>query len=134
MCVRASCVALRLQQTWVKIEHNGAMLTQQIVMIDANGGERRVTCAYEIGAESVNEIGGAKTRSTARWADGELVLETWLQAPSGEVYFQDHWSLSNDGQVLTMEHRDDALAGQISRLQRSAEPQPQLFQPLSDEN
>jgi hypothetical protein len=35
-----------------------------------------------------------------------------------ELHFRDCWSLSPNGQILTMEHRDDDLAGQIAVLQR----------------
>jgi len=44
-----------------------------------------------------------------------------MQTSSREVYFQDHWSLSHDGRTLTMAHRDDDLAGQISVLEKSAQ-------------
>jgi len=35
-------------------------------------------------------------------------------APDRELHFKNHWSLSDDGQTLTMAHRDDDLAGQIA--------------------
>jgi hypothetical protein len=42
-----------------------------------------------------------------------------LKAVERELRFRDHWFLSNDAQTLTMEHRDDDLAGQISVLEKA---------------
>ena len=45
---------------------------------------------------------------------GEVVVELAY----GTKVFRDYWSLSDDGQTLTMAHRDDDLAGQITVLER----------------
>jgi hypothetical protein len=52
-------------------------------------------------------------RTHARWDGTELVIESWLETPDRRLHLKDHWSLSADGQTLTMAHRDDDLAGQI---------------------
>jgi hypothetical protein len=44
--------------------------------------------------------------------------------PEREVYFKDHWTLSDDGAILTMIHRGDSLDGQIAVLERSGSEQP----------
>jgi hypothetical protein len=41
------------------------------------------------------------------------VIESWLETPGCQLHFKVHWSLSGDGQTLTMAHRDDDLAGRI---------------------
>jgi len=49
------------------------------------------------------------------------VIESRMTTPDRESHFKDHWSLSNDGQTLTMAHRDDDLAGQVSVLEKSSQ-------------
>ena len=61
------------------------------------------------GGETTNSIGGSTVRTCARRDGAELVIESWLET----LHFKDRWSLSEDGDALTMEHRDDILAGQI---------------------
>ncbi len=46
------------------------------------------------------------------------MLELRLQIGSTEMYLCDRWSLSADGDILFMEHREDALAGQLTVLNR----------------
>jgi hypothetical protein len=52
-------------------------------------------------------------RTHARWDGTELVIESWLETPDRRLHLKDHWSLSADGETLTIAHRDDDLAGQI---------------------
>ena len=87
-------------------------------MTNADGTEQRMTFRFETGAETTNPIGGATARTRARWEGTELVIESWMKTPAREAYFKDHWSLSEDGRTLTMAHRDDDLAGQISVLEK----------------
>jgi len=112
----------------MEIEHREPQLVQRIRLTNAEGAEKRMTFAYETGAETTNSVGGAPARTTARWEGQELVIESWMTTPCRAVYFKDHWSLSDDGRTLTMAHRDGDLAGQISILERcprscSAPPQ-----------
>ena len=102
----------------MEIEHREPRLVQQIHLTNADGAEKRVTFAYEIGAETTNFVGGAPARTSARWEGEELVIESRVMTPCREVYFKDHWSLSGEGRTLTMAHRDDDLAGQVSILER----------------
>jgi hypothetical protein len=44
-----------------------------------------------------------------------------------EFYFKDHWSLSDNGRTLTMAHRDDDLAGQISILEKMPDAESARF-------
>jgi hypothetical protein len=104
----------------VRIEHREPKLIQQILFTDADGAEQRMTFTFEAGAETTNSVGAATARTRARWEGIELVIESWMKTPGREVHFKDHWSLSGDGRTLTMEHRDDDLAGQISVLEKSS--------------
>ena len=104
----------------MQIEHQEPRLVQQIRLTNADGVERRMTFAYEIGAETTNSVGGTPARTSARWEGEELVIESRMMTPCREVYFKDHWSLSGDGHSLTMAHRDDDLAGQVAILEKCA--------------
>jgi hypothetical protein len=102
----------------IEIEHREPRLVQQIHLTNADGAEKRMTFAYETGAETTNSVGGAPARTSARWEGEELVMESRVMTPCREVQFRDYWSISDDGRTLTMAHRDDDLAGQISVLER----------------
>ena len=80
-----------------------------------------MTFTYETGAETTNSVGEATARTHARWEGMELVIESRMKTPAREAHFKDHWSLSDDGRTLTMAHRDDELAGQISVLEKSSQ-------------
>jgi hypothetical protein len=109
------------KQILMKIEHREPALIQQILLTDAKGMEHRRTFTCQIGAETPSSIGGATLRSRARWQGTELVIESRMTTPDRESYFKDHWSLSNGGETLTMAHRDDDLAGQVSVLEKSSQ-------------
>jgi hypothetical protein len=102
----------------MQIEHREPRLVQQIHFTSAVGVEKRMTFAYETGAETTNSLGGAPVRTSARWEGEELVIESRVTTPCREVHFEDHWSVSDDGRTLTMAHRNDDLAGQISVLEK----------------
>ncbi|MGD0125453.1 MAG: hypothetical protein ABSF46_08850 [Terriglobia bacterium] len=104
----------------MEIEHREPRLVQQIHLTNADGAEKRVSFAYETGAETTKSVGGAPARTLARWEGDELVIESRMMTPCREVYFRDHWSLSDDGRTLTMAYRDDDLAGQISILEKGS--------------
>lgn len=97
-----------------KIEHREPHLDQEILVTRASGEEQRLVFSYKTtGEETTNAVGGTTARSRARWEGAELVIESWVEAGGRELHFKDYWSLSGDGQTLTMAHRDDDLAGQI---------------------
>jgi len=105
----------------VKIEHREPRLIQQILFTNAGGTAQRMTFTYETDAETTNPVGEGTARTHARWEGTELVIESRMKTPGREVHFKDHWSLSDDGRTLTMAHRDDDLAGQISVLEKSSQ-------------
>jgi len=106
-----------------KIDHREPTLAQTVVVIDANGGRQQLT--FELltsGEESVNAVGGGQMRTRASWEGEELLIESWLAVGEHTSHFRDYWRLSNAGDTLTMEHRDDDLAGQVAVLERAPEP------------
>ena len=83
----------------MKIAHAGEELKHAVLVTRDNGEEQRMVVAYE---------------SVRAGDTGEIVVEITY----GAKVFRDYWSLSDDGQTLTMAHRDDDLAGQITVLER----------------
>ncbi len=91
----------------------------------ADGGAQRIAFHYETtGDETTNAVGDRTVRSRARWDGAELVIESWMETVGRVFHFKDRWSLSDDGQTLTMAHRDDDLAGQIVAHDKVARERP----------
>jgi hypothetical protein len=103
----------------VKIRHKEHTLIQAMQVISADGQEQNIVVTYETENETINTIGQAQARMRANWNGNELVIESRLQSAGREIYFEDHWSLSDQGRTLTMAHQNDALAGQVSVLERT---------------
>jgi hypothetical protein len=96
-------------------------LGEEILATKTDGSQERGSFHYRTTGEShENLLNGRPARSVAKWIGEELVIETWMEMGSREIYFRDCWSLSPDGQTLVMEHRNDALAGQRVVLARAA--------------
>jgi len=97
-----------------RIEHREPHLDQEILVAQADGNEQHLIFSYNTtGDETTNLIGGKTARTRALWDGNELVIESWLEILDRQLHLKDHWSLSDDGETLTMAHRDDDLAGQI---------------------
>jgi hypothetical protein len=108
------------KQIVMRIEHREPKLLQEIVVMSEIGQEQRVTFNFDTtGIEASNSVGGAIGRTRAQWVGRELAIESWLKIPGRELHFKDYWSLSSDGQILTMAHRGDDLDGQITVLEKS---------------
>lgn len=109
-----------VKELLVKIEHEEPRIVQEILVTYANGDKESMTFTFETtGEESSNPVRGLTGRTRAHWEGTELVIESALKTSERELRFRDHWSLSNDAQTLTMEHRDGDLAGQISVLEKA---------------
>jgi hypothetical protein len=99
----------------VTIDHTDPKLVQKIHVTRKDGTESSLIFHIDTsGRETVN----AQARTQARWMGFELLIESWVQIKDRVFHFKDYWSLSADGDILTMEHRDDDLAGQTSVLER----------------
>jgi len=106
----------------VTIQHREPTLTQAMRVVAADGGVQHLTFTYDTtGEESTNATAAGEVQSRARWNGSELVIDSILTTPSRASHFSDHWSLSPDGQTLTMAHPDDDLAGQVAILERARE-------------
>ena len=102
-----------------KIEHSDPELHLDMLVTKPDGSEDRVVlqCATT-GEPDKSRLNGNTIRGNARWEGPELVIESWARIGEREMHFHDCWSLSPDGQGLTMEHRKGDLAGQIVVLNR----------------
>lgn len=103
----------------VRIEHVEPRLSAEILATKPDGTEDRIAfeCATN-GEQGSNLLNGKPVRGNARWEGKELVIESWMQLGARQLHFSDFWSLSPDGRTLTMEHRNDDLAGQLTILSR----------------
>jgi hypothetical protein len=101
----------------MKIVHGEEDLQQAVLATRADGSEERQVLSYSMtGAQSDTQVRGVPLKVRTRWNGPEMVIE----ATVGETVLRDYWSLSEDGLTLTMAHRDDALAGQVTVLERAA--------------
>jgi hypothetical protein len=104
----------------VKIDHRDPTMVQTMFVVAADGGQQVLTFTYDtIGGESTNAVGGGEAQTRAHWNGSELVIESELKTPNRTFNFRDHWSLSENGEVLQMAHLDDDLAGQIAVLEKA---------------
>ncbi len=103
----------------VTITHSEPQLTQTIIITKEDGNEQRISFKCVTNGELDQcEFDGNKVQGAAHWQNQMLVIELWMQQGGEEFYLCDCWSLSPDGHTLTMEHRADALAGQVAVLHR----------------
>ena len=101
----------------ITIVHREPRLDQEMIVRQAGGAEQRLVFSYmTTGEETTNDFGGRPARSRLHWDGTELVIESWIESAGRELRFEDHWSLSVDGQTLTMAHHNDPLDGQIALL------------------
>ena len=85
----------------------------------ADGGKHRVEFAGRTTGEPAdNVVLGVPWKSHLEWSGSELLIESHVTQNGRESHFRDFWSLSADGETLTMVHRDDDLAGQVTVLRR----------------
>ena len=104
----------------IRIEHSDPELREEILVTKVDGSEERVVFeCWTNGEQGKSLMNGSAVRGNARWEREELVIESWMQFGAREMHFCDCWSLSPDGQFLSMEHRKDDLAGQRTVLDRA---------------
>jgi hypothetical protein len=100
----------------MKIAHGEDDLKQAVLVTRSNGTQERQVLTYSMTDEQLaTELRGSPIKLRVRWNGPEMVIE----ATYGESVFRDYWSLSDDGRTLTMAHRDDPMAGQITVLERA---------------
>lgn len=103
-----------------KIEHREDTIVQTMLVTTSTGDAQRMVFTFSMtGAETTITMAGGTGRTRAHWEGSELVIESALQIAGRELHFRDCWSLSSDGNHLTMAHRDDDLAGQVSVFEKA---------------
>jgi len=101
------------------VRHSDPELVVEMLTTKTDGSQDRLVFrGVTTDEEFTNSVHGLQMRSRARWVGAELLIESWLDVGGRRAHFRDFWSLSSDGQTLTMEHRDDDLAGQITFLEK----------------
>ena len=86
-----------------RIAHQEPSLKLNITQQGRNG-----EFSYELryttdGRENHNDMLGNPLRSRLKWADDVLVIETQGTLNGNDVSIQDHWTLSTDGNTLTVQ-------------------------------
>lgn len=107
------------KSTTIVITHAGDDLHEDMRVTKPDDTEQgaQFKCSLTSGEARLN---GSAIRCRMRWQNDELVIETWPMLGSRELHFCDYWTLSADGQILSMEHRGDDLAGQRIVFQRQS--------------
>jgi hypothetical protein len=104
----------------VTINHTDPVLNVEMVFTKLDDTEEQLLFrGMTTGEEVVNSVRAIQVRSRSTWIGAELLIESWMSLGGRESYFRDYWFLSNDGRMLTMEHRNDALAGQTTVLEKT---------------
>jgi hypothetical protein len=86
------------------IDHKDPSLTEKVEQETANGSQTG-TYRYTIdGHLSSNTAMGEQTDSVAKWDGQDLVIHTSAHGKSNGTGFDDRWTLSLDGSMLTV-HR-----------------------------
>lgn len=108
-----------VKQMIVQISHNEPDFAQVSKVEYADGRTAvRTFMGRTNGEKFANASGNVSIVSVAKWVGKELVIETLIDAKSGEAPLRDYWSLIDGGKKLKMEHRDDALKGHVGVLER----------------
>lgn len=103
----------------VKIDHTEPRISVDMLFTPVEGAPHRIEFKGRTNGEQVeNLVRGTTWRSTIRWVGSELLIESHVNQNDRHFHFRDFWSLSDDGKVLTMLHRDDDLSGQVTVLNR----------------
>jgi hypothetical protein len=103
-----------------KIEHSEPDLSVAMMITMPDGAEHRLLFkGPTTGAQVVNVVNGREWQSQMHWIGPELLIESWVDFGNRKCHFRDFWSVSDDGQALTMEHRNDDLQGQITVLEKA---------------
>jgi hypothetical protein len=121
---RADLAASRLRgptpkEIVVSLVHSDPDLRAEMTIVTADATATHIVFDARTTGEAIaNTIGGAEWVSRSRWAEHELLIESDVSQAGRLMHFRDYWSLSSDGQRLTMEHRGDDLDGQLTVLHR----------------
>jgi hypothetical protein len=116
---KTKLIGAYLKEILMKIDHAEPKLSVVILFTSTEDLHHRVDFKGIIGgATAENTILGNTWHSRMTWEGDELLTETRVSSGSREFHFRDFWSLSADGKILTQEHRDDDLKGQVTILDK----------------
>jgi len=101
------------------IDHSDVALREELIVTKPDGSENRIVFTCRIDDQAGASLNGTPVRGGARWEGTELVIESWIQWGARLAHFCDYWSLSRDGQALSMEHRSGDLLGQLTIFDRT---------------
>ena len=108
----------------VALYHSDPELRVEMTIVSAGNSATQIAFDARTTGEAItNSVLGAQWISRSRWVNGELLIESEVSQSGRQMHFCDYWSLSHDGQRLTMEHRGDDLDGQITVLDRQSGPE-----------
>ena len=85
-----------------RVEHKG---TEMVVTIDEIGERGTVhgVARYTTGGEDcVNDVLGHPMTSSISWEGAVMIMRTWGRFGNADIVLVDRWSLSPDGQTLTI--------------------------------
>jgi hypothetical protein len=98
-----------------KIAHNDPNLKVTTTQSGPNG-QGTVELKYTTdGAESTNEIRGNPMKSTSKWDGDTLIISTKGSFGGNDITFDDKWSLSGEGKVLTISRHIKAPQGELDQ-------------------
>lgn len=107
---------------FIQIDHAEHRIREEVCSTLPDGTENLVVFACSAtGEEGQSTLNGEPIRGSAHWDRDELIIESWIRLAGRELYFRDCWELSEDGRTLSMEHREDALNGQLTVLEKCDE-------------
>jgi hypothetical protein len=103
-----------------KIDHSDPDFSVVMTITMPDGTEHTLVFkGPTTGAQVVNVVNDREWKSQMHWIGTELLIESRVDFGDRKCHFRDFWSVSDDGQSLTMEHRDDDLQGQITVLEKA---------------
>lgn len=103
----------------VSIVHSEPDLQVDMAITSGTSPAARIAFRARTTNESItSSVLGVEWVSRSRWVGDELLIESHVDQSGRQLHFCDYWSLSPDGRRLTMEHRGDDLAGQVTVLER----------------
>jgi hypothetical protein len=86
----------------VKIEQHANDLTMTMGVLTREG-EELTTYRYRVGSDdNQNTMHGAPMKSSAKWKDGALVIDSVAKFGDAELRLGDLWTLSSDGRTLSL--------------------------------
>ena len=120
---KSQLTGLGVSKIGMNIEHDEPRFVQEVKTASVDGSISLGRFAGNTsGQEFSNHVQALTMVSTAAWIDNDLVIESRVEGGGKtSAHFRDHWSLSDDGTELRMEHRDDDIAGQLTVLERVTE-------------